>query len=113
MNRYESPISLLHVDEQVQDLRLYRQIERRNRLVADDELGIEDERARDGDTLALSAGELVRKPLGSRARQADAIDHLCERGCGGLPVRQLPCTVRGARRISATRWRGLSEPNGS
>jgi len=42
---------------------LYRQYlsgEGGGRLVADDELGVERERTRDADTLALAAGELVR-----------------------------------------------------
>ena len=39
---------------------LDRNIERRDRLVGDDELGVHRERAGDADALALSAGELVR-----------------------------------------------------
>src|SRR5438034_7259483 len=51
----------LHVFQQVQDLSAYRNIERRNRLIADDEFGIEDERARNADALALSAGKFMRQ----------------------------------------------------
>ena len=50
----------LEVLEQVQDLRLDRDIERRHRLVADDELGIERDGSCDADALALAAAELVR-----------------------------------------------------
>ncbi len=51
---------LAQVGEQVQDLGLDRHIERRDRLVADDELGLDRERAGDADALALAARELVR-----------------------------------------------------
>src|ERR1041384_1083570 len=40
------------VGEQVQHLRLHRDVERRDRLVADQQLGAERERARDADALA-------------------------------------------------------------
>ena len=50
----------LHVLEQVEDLRLHRHVERRHRLVADDQLRVGDDGARDRDALALSTGELVR-----------------------------------------------------
>ena len=63
----------LQVAEQVEDLRLHRDVERRDRLVADDDLGLERERAGDADALALAAGELVRKvvaPGRAAARRA-------------------------------------------
>ncbi len=46
--------------EERQHLRLHRDVERRDRLVGDQELGLDRQRARDADPLALSAGELVR-----------------------------------------------------
>ena len=46
--------------EQVEDLRLDRHVERRDRLVGDDEVRVDGERARDADSLALAARELVR-----------------------------------------------------
>ena len=46
--------------QQVDDLRLDRDVERRDRLVGDQELGLDDERPGDADALALPAGELVR-----------------------------------------------------
>ena len=49
----------LQVLEQVQDLRLDRDVERRDRLVADDEVGVDRERAGDPDALALATGELM------------------------------------------------------
>ena len=51
----------LHVFQQIEDLSANRNVERRNRLVADDELGIEDECARNADALALSAGKFMRQ----------------------------------------------------
>jgi hypothetical protein len=46
--------------QQVDDLRLDRHVEGRDRLVADDQARIEDDRPRDADALALAAGEFVR-----------------------------------------------------
>ena len=46
--------------EQVDDLRLDRDVERGDRLVRDDEVRVDGERAGDADPLALAAGELVR-----------------------------------------------------
>ena len=51
---------LLQIEQHVQDLDLDRDVERRNRLVGDDELGIHRQRAGNADALALSARELVR-----------------------------------------------------
>jgi hypothetical protein len=48
-----TPISL-QVHHQVDDLRLDRDVQRRHRLVGHD-LGLERQRARDGDALALAA----------------------------------------------------------
>ena len=41
-------------------LRLHRDVERRNRLVGDDEVGVGDQHAGNGDALALSAAERMR-----------------------------------------------------
>lgn len=46
--------------EQGQDLAAHRGVQGGHRLVGDDEFGLQDERARDDDTLALAAGQLVR-----------------------------------------------------
>ena len=53
------PEFALEVLEQVQDLGLDGDVERGDRLVADDEVRLEDERAGDPDPLALAARELV------------------------------------------------------
>ena len=44
-----SPSSSLEILEQVEDLRLDRDVERRDRLVGDDQLRVGDDRARDPD----------------------------------------------------------------
>src|SRR5689334_17766138 len=46
--------------QQVHDLRLHRHVERRYRLIGDDQLRIEREAARHADALSLAARELVR-----------------------------------------------------
>ena len=65
------PKRVLKVHQQVDDLRLHRNIERRHRLVADDEQRLESERPRDDDALSLAPGEFVRKAISRVARQSD------------------------------------------
>ena len=50
----------LQVAQQVQHLCLDRDVERRHRLIGDQELRLKRDRARHADALALAAGELVR-----------------------------------------------------
>ena len=57
------PEFVLEVGEEIEDLRLHGDVERRHRLVADDELGPQCERTGDADPLTLSARELVRQPV--------------------------------------------------
>ena len=65
------PEPLLQILEKVDDLGLDRHVERGDRFVADDELGLEGEGAGDADALALAAGELVRVSV----RKARAQSH--------------------------------------
>ena len=58
--------------QQVEDLGLHRHVERRGRLVGDDQPGVEHERHRDDDALLLPAGELVRVVVDARLRVGDA-----------------------------------------
>ena len=51
------------LQQQLQDLRLDRNVQGRNRLVADDQFRIHRQRARDPDALALSAGKFVGVPV--------------------------------------------------
>ena len=51
---------LLQVADQLEDLRLHGDVERRGRLVGDEHLGAAGERHRDHHPLAHAAGQLVR-----------------------------------------------------
>jgi len=79
--------------EQVEDLRADRHIERRDRLVADDELGSGDDGAGDSQPLSLAAGELVRIAEHGVGRHADlgqrGGDALAALGAGQRPVFQM------------------------
>ena len=79
---------VLQVHQQVNDLRLDRHVERRHRLVADDELWIERERARDTDALALAAGELVWIGVHLRRSQAHPLEQGLDQFVGALAFRQ-------------------------
>src|SRR3546814_5710857 len=63
---------------QVQDLRLHRDVERRGRLVANQELRVAGQSAGDGDALALPAGELVRELRAVRRRQPHLLKQLAD-----------------------------------
>ena len=58
------PELLLQVFEQVDDLSLNRNVQRRNRLVADDEARVNCQRPSDADSLTLPAAELVGVAIG-------------------------------------------------
>ena len=57
------PNSSLQILQQVHDLRLDRDIERRDRLVANDQFGFCRECPCDADALTLTAGEFVRPAI--------------------------------------------------
>ena len=79
------------VDQKIQHLRVDRFIERRDRLVHDDQSRVEAQRARDIDTLALASGKLVRMAGGVAARiepDSDSRDR--------APVRRLRAASRRA-----------------
>ena len=65
---------VLQVHHEIEDLRLDRHVQRRHRLVADDQARLQRERARDADALALPAGELVRIVVDVLGAQADAAE---------------------------------------
>src|SRR5436190_315748 len=50
---------LLQVDQQVENLRLYRDVESRDRLIGDDEARIDGERTGNAKTLTLAAGKFM------------------------------------------------------
>ena len=68
------PQPLLQLLKQVHDLRLDRHVERRHRLVADDQRRLERQRAGDADPLALAAGEFVRVAVGHVGQQAHHVE---------------------------------------
>ena len=71
--------------KQIDDLRLDGDVERRDRLVADDQVRLRRERPCDADALALSALEFVRPSVQRITRQAHGIhqrDDLRIKLCG-------------------------------
>ena len=61
----------LQVAQQVDHLRLHRDVEGGDRLVADDQARVQRQRAGDADPLALAAGEFVRVAVERVLPQAD------------------------------------------
>ena len=76
MNRQRDAEPGLDLVEQFQHLRLHRDIQRRDRLVRDQHVGIERQGAGDGDALALAAGELVRIARDGIGRQIDQFEQI-------------------------------------
>ena len=70
------PQLALQLGEQVDDLRLDRDVEGRDGLVGHHELRLQGDGARDADALALAAGELVREAVVVLGVQPDAIHQL-------------------------------------
>ncbi|MNE94810.1 hypothetical protein D3C80_1928210 [compost metagenome] len=66
----------LQIRQQVQNLRLHGQIERGNRLVENEQLRVEHQRTRNGNTLALATGEHMRIAVEVFATEADLQQHL-------------------------------------
>ena len=61
----------LQIGQQVHHLRLYRHVERRYRFITDDQLGLQRQRPRNAQALALPAGELMRVFFRGFGPQAD------------------------------------------
>ena len=81
MNRNATPNSFCRSPQQVHDLGLDRDVERGDRLVGHEQLGLEGERAGDPDALALTAGELVGVPvvvLGVETHDLEQLPHPVE-----------------------------------
>ncbi len=64
--------------QQVDDLGLDRHVERGDRFVRDDDLGVEREAAGDPDALALTAGELVRIAVDVLRVQTDDVEQVLD-----------------------------------
>ena len=75
---------LLQVVDQVQDLRLHGDVERGDRLVGHDQLGLDRERPRDADALALAAAQMARVAAGDRGGQLDQLEQLGHASRDGL-----------------------------
>jgi hypothetical protein len=103
----------LQFHHQVQHLGLDADIQRADGLVRDDQLGVQRQRAGDGDALALATRQLVREAAHEAARQFDPVEeHRATRSDSSLPD-----TVAKFRIGSAT-WSdscicGLSDAKGS
>ena len=107
------PELALQVLEQVEDLRLHRDVERRDRLVADDQLRVDGERAGDADALPLAAGELVREAVVVLRVEADDLEQLLHAALD-LGVGADACAPRAPRAMmKPTRLRGFSDAYGS
>ena len=68
----------LQLEHEVQDLRLHRDVERRDRLVGDDQTWIQCRRAGDPDSLTLAATERVRIAAHVLGPKADEPQELCD-----------------------------------
>ena len=89
----------LQLLQQIHDLRLDGNIERRDRFISDDEVRIDCQCARDADALALSAGKLVRITLDETFAETDCFQQVLAR-VGLLPFPSRVETFRAARRQS-------------
>ena len=78
---------VLQVAHQVEDLGLDRHVERRGRLVAQDQVRLAGERPGDGDALALAAGEFVRVFFAVGGGEADLFEQAVD------PAVRFPCVA--------------------
>ncbi len=107
------PESGAQVGQEVEDLGLDRHVERRDRLVADDELRLDGERPGDADALALAAGELVRIALDVVRVEPDQSEQVGDRArSSSSPLARLWVSI-GSAMIDPTVIRGSSDPYGS
>ncbi len=104
---------VLEVLEQVDDLRLDRDVERGDGLVGDDQLRAERQRPGDPDPLPLPAGELVREAVVVLGAEADPLEQLLDAGASAPRRRRSRAGASGSPTICPTRLRGLSDAYGS
>ena len=98
------PEFALELLEQVDDLGLDGDVERGDRLVGDDQLRVQRQRAGHADALALAAGELVREAvvvLGVEARRSRAARGRAALSAGRLDAVDLASARRRSCRPSA------------
>ena len=102
MNSIAMPSRALQIGEQLQDLRLHGDVERRRRLVGDQQVGLVGERHRDHHALALPAGELVRIGAEPAPRRRACRPGRAARACARAPPRPTaPGAASGSRRPAA------------
>ena len=108
MNSSASPRLRLELDQHLEDLRAHRGVEHRDRLVADQAVGLEHERRGDRDPLALAARELVRvaleEPLGVEPDVLERAPHPASCSARGDALDDAAARST----IVRTRWRGFS-----
>ena len=91
----------LELEQHGEDLRLHRDVEHRDRLVADQPVGLEHERRGDRHPLALAAGELVRVALAEALRiEPDVVERAAARARRARPWRR-PAPAAARRRSCA------------
>ncbi len=77
MNSMEMPVRVAETGDEIQYFGLDRHVQRRGRLVGDDDLRPGGKRPGDGDALALTAGKLVRiapRHVGLEAHLLEQVD---------------------------------------
>ena len=101
MNISVSDIRFCQLAEQLDDLRLDRDVERGHAFVGDDQPRVDGERARDAGALALAAAHRARLAVGELALQPDQVEQLAARvpGC----ARRRPCPAPAAPRPASGR----------
>jgi len=72
--------------KQAEDLRLDAHVERRHRLVQNEQVGFRGKGASDGDSLGLATGEFARKALEQRGRQTNEIEQFFDAFATGVLV---------------------------
>ena len=95
------------------NLRLNRHVERRDRLVGDDEVRIGGQRACDADALLLAAGKLVRIAVDEALAQADGLPSARECARASARRRARRNVSIGSAMICPTVMRGSSDAYGS
>ena len=86
MNSRDRCQSIAQLYQEVEDLRLDRDVQGRDRLVGDHELGAGGDRPGDADALALAARELVRIARGGVCTEPDQLEQLGHAGAALGPA---------------------------
>ena len=70
------PKLVLQIEQEIEDLRLHRDVQRRDRLVGDHQARVQRQRAGDADALSLAAAEGVREAAHVLGPQPDAAQEI-------------------------------------